>query len=216
MRSIAIFRSSGELALERGHHAAHVQRVRVARLPWLEPDEERAEVRLERAGQDPVAADRVVGVHPVGLRQDLLDPGQDPARALERGSRRELHVDREDALVLLGHEAGGQHAAEEPGAHDHGCDEHDRQPRAAHQEAADADVAGRRVLEALVEEAEELPERPAHGLRRLEQHGRERGGERERAEGREQHRDRDRERELLVHPAGEPAQEGDRDEPPRG
>ena len=50
------------------------------------------------------------------------------------------------------------------------------------------------------------------GLARLQQHRRERRRERQRAEGRQQHRDRDRQRELLVHPAGEAADERHRDE----
>ena len=72
------------------------------------------------------------------MREDLLDLGQHGARALERRAGRELHVDAEDALVLVGDEPGGERAAEEAGADGHHADEHDRQDRAAHEQLGDA------------------------------------------------------------------------------
>ena len=93
-----------------------VQLGAVPLVPRLEADEDRAEVRLVGAGDDAVAADRLVGLDALGLAEDLLDLREHRARALERRGRRQRDVDAEDALVLLGDEAGGQRAAEEAGA----------------------------------------------------------------------------------------------------
>ena len=52
----------------------HVQRRRRALLPRLQADEDRAEVRLVGAGDDAVAADRLVGLDAVRLAEDLPRP----------------------------------------------------------------------------------------------------------------------------------------------
>src|SRR3989441_9722298 len=75
-----------------------------------------------------------------------------------------------------------------------------------------SDVTRRRGVEHAVEAAEEDAERAPRGAGGLEEHGGERGRQRERAERREQHRDRDGEGELLVHLPGEAAEERDGDE----
>ena len=150
---------------------------------------------------------------PGGLRHDLLDLGQHRARPLEGRPGRELDVDPHDALVLVRDEPRRQRAAEEARAHRHHRDEHDRQHRASNEQPRDADVAVGRPIEPAIEPSEELPERAPHRpVGGLEQHRRERRRERERAEGRQQHRDGDGQGELLVHLAGEAAQERDRDE----
>ena len=68
----------------------HVERVGMTLVPRLQPDEDRAEVRLVGARHHAVAADGRERVDPFGLGQDLLDLGQHPARALERGRGRQL------------------------------------------------------------------------------------------------------------------------------
>ena len=194
------------------HDAVDVQRLALALLPRLQAHEDRAVVRLIRAGHRPVAADRLEGVEPVGLGQDVLHLLQHDAGALERGPGRKLDVDAEDALVLVRDEPGREHACEEAGPDRHRGDDRDREQRAAHEQARHAHVAGRRDVEHLVEAAEERAQRPAHRPRRLEEHRAERGRQRQRVEGREQHRDGDGQRELLVHAADQPAEHGDRDE----
>ena len=205
-------RDRRELRSQPAHDAVDVQRLGLALLPRLQAHEDRAVVRLVGAGHRAVAADGLEGVEPVGLGQDVLDLLQHEAGALERGPGRKLDVDAEDALVLVRDEAGRQHAREQAGPDRHRGDDPDRQQRPAHEQARHAHVALGGDVEHLVEAAEEGPQRAAHRLRRLEQHGAQRRRERQRVEGRQQHRDGDRQRELLVHAADQPAEEGDRDE----
>ena len=81
------------------------------------------------------------------------------AGALERGAGRQLHVDAEEPLVLLGDEPGRELAAEETGAHDDHADEQDGQDGLAHEDPRDPDVAAGDPVEHPVEAAEEGPER---------------------------------------------------------
>ncbi len=140
------FRDLRELALQGGHEALHVQRLALPLFPRLEAHEDGPEVRLIGVGDDAVAADRLVRLDALQLREDLFDLAQHGARPLERGGRRQLHVDAEDALVLLGDEAGRQGPPEQADSDHHDPHEQDREYRAPHEQSGHADVAvGRRA-----------------------------------------------------------------------
>ena len=202
-----------ELRLQAGHDRLDVQGGVLALLPGLEANEDGPEVRLVGARDDAIAADRREGVDAGGLGDDLLDLGEHGTRALEGRSGRELDVDAVKPLVLVRDESRRERAAEEAGADGHRGDEQDRHHRPAHEQMGDPDVAVGRPVEHPVEPAEEGPERaPPRPVGGLEEHRAQRRRERERAEGREQHRDGDGQGELLVHPPGEAAEEGDGDE----
>ena len=116
-----------QLRLQARHDAAHMERFGMTLIPRLQTNENRAEVRLICAGHHAVAADGGKRLDSFGLGQDLLDLGQHSARALERRSGRQRHVDAEYPLVFLGDEAGGQRDAEKAGADSHRGDDDDGQ-----------------------------------------------------------------------------------------
>src|SRR4029077_10478609 len=135
-------------------------------------------------------------------------------RPLERGGLRELDVDEEVALVLLGHE-GPRQDLPEPAREDGERGEHEERHAAPANEAMGAaDVAVLRPPEDAVEGSEEASEGPARPLlrSRTEYLRALRRLVRERIDGREQDRERDRERELPVERAGDAADEGSRNE----
>src|SRR5207245_7991995 len=107
------FRDARELPLHRRHDTGDVQRWSVALVPRFEPDEDRTKVRLIRARDSAIAADRLVRVDAVRLGEDVLHLTENGARPLERRAGRQLHRDPEDPLVLVGHEAGAERAAED-------------------------------------------------------------------------------------------------------
>ena len=204
---------AGELRLQVRHDPRHVERGSMPLLPGLEADEDRSEVGLIGAGDGAVAPDGLVRLDALGLRQHQLDPGEDIAGPLGGSGRGELHVDPEEALVLLRDEAGGQRAREEAGPDHHQPDDHEGERRAAHQQACPRQIAASGPLERPVEQAEEQAQRsPRRAAGGPEQHRGECGREREGREGGEQHRDGDGQCELLEDAPGEPSEEGHRDE----
>ena len=76
----------GDLGGDAAHEPAHVHRVAVAFRPGLQPDEDRPEVGLVGAGDDAEAADRLVGLHTLGLAPGSPRPGPAP-RSCARGRR---------------------------------------------------------------------------------------------------------------------------------
>src|SRR4029078_3451806 len=63
---------AGDLGGDPAHEPANVHLLAVPLPPGIEPDEDGAEVGLVGAGDEPVAADRLVGLDTLGLLQDLL------------------------------------------------------------------------------------------------------------------------------------------------
>ncbi len=115
-------RNRRQLHRHAAHDAEHVERLAVPLLPRLETHEDTPEVRLVGAGDRAVAADRLERLDAVDLLEHLLDLAEHRARPLERGARRELHVDAEEPLVLVGNEPGRQRATQDRDPRDH----HDR------------------------------------------------------------------------------------------
>ena len=103
----------GELLLQPGHDALDVQRLAFAALPTASDERRASVVRLVGVGDHAIAADRLDTTRPLGLREDLLDLLQHLAGALERSARRKLHVDTENALVLIRDKSGGDRLREE-------------------------------------------------------------------------------------------------------
>ena len=133
-------------------------------------------------------------------------------RALEGGGERELRVDEEVALVLLGDEAARQPRGDEA-REDRDDDEEDHGERGlADQVAARAYVAVGRPREPAIESPEEHPQRSPHLALRPQEQRRERRAQRERVEGRDEDGDGDGDRELLVHLPGDARDERRRHE----
>src|SRR5204862_3541079 len=77
-----------------------VQRLPFALFPWLEPAEERAELRAEAVGEHAQPADGVARVDALGLREDAFDMPEHGVGALQRGAERQLAVDHQYALIV--------------------------------------------------------------------------------------------------------------------
>ena len=171
----------------------------------LKPMKPVPRVAGRRAREEAEAGDGVVGADPSVCRQDGLDLLEDGARALQRGRVGQLHADERVAVVLVGHEAGGQLAAEPADSAGH---------------AAGAGRAGsrslriRRAVDALCSRAVRRSKqrlKPPPRARRAAPAAagaaagaaRQRRAERQRVERRDEHRDGDRERELLVEAPGD-------------
>ena len=149
-----------------------------------------------------------------GLRQQVfLDPLHRRFRAVERGARRSLDVDGEEALVLQRQEALRQ-AHEGVG---HACDEHEvdqHHPAGLLDEPRDAAaVTGGLPVHEVVEPAEDAALGVAVPLLDGFQHrGAERRSQREREQGREGDGGHHRDRELPVDDADRAGEERHRDE----
>ena len=87
-----------------------------------------------------------------------------------------------------------------------------RQRGLADQRADTGQITARDPAEAAVERVEGAGQRSARLALGPQDHGAQRGAEREGVEGREQHRSRDGERELAVNLAADSAQKRNRDE----
>ncbi len=181
----------------------------LALLPRLEGDERGGEVRARARAGEREAADHE---HPADLgllpgdRLDLLDH---LLGLVERHALGALDRDDHVALVLVGDEAGRDHAEHQVGRAEEGEEHAEDDERALQEPVQQRRVAAPRPVEQLVD----LPEEhPLLALVRREQQRRERRGEGERAEGRERDRGGDGERELPVDRAGGAGEERDRDE----
>ena len=164
-------RDGRELPLQLRHDSLHLHCRFFSLLPWLQPRKKRAVVRLVGVGDHPVPADGLEGFDRFDFPQDVLHLLQDHAGALERSAGRKLDVDSEDPLVLVRDESGREHFPQDAGTDDHTADNDDGEGRAADQQARGIHVAVGGDVKDLVETTEENAQRPAHGTRRLEEHG---------------------------------------------
>src|SRR5258705_6119663 len=81
--------------------------------PGFEPSKKRTVIWLVGVGHYSVATNRLIRLNPFGLCQDLFNLPQHFAGANERRAWRQLHVDAENALVLIGDKHGGNPLREE-------------------------------------------------------------------------------------------------------
>ncbi len=131
---------AGKLRQGRAHgalNAPHVQRFALALIPRLEPAEERTELRAEAVGEHAQPADGVARINAFGLRQNVLDLPEHAVGTLQRRAERQLDVDHEDALILVRHEAAGEHARQGSRQQRRDADHPERQDRAPHEYARD-------------------------------------------------------------------------------
>ena len=87
-----------------------------ALIPRLEADEVERVVARRHAGQKAEAGNRDEVCDAVSLQQRLIDFARDRVRALQRGGRRQLHVEQHVSIVLVGNETRRKAAAEKRGA----------------------------------------------------------------------------------------------------
>ena len=92
------------------------------------------------------------------LRQDRLDLARDLGGAAQRGRVRQLHVQEQEALVLLGDEPRGQPAPQVGGEQAEAEQDREAERRLAHEAVGDVHVAVGHAREAAVEGAEEAAE----------------------------------------------------------
>ena len=94
------------------HDAFNVQRFAVSFLPRFQPSEERAVVRLVGVGNNAITTDGLIRIDAFGLGQNVFNLLEHFAGALERSAGRELNIDSENALVLIGDESCRNRAAQ--------------------------------------------------------------------------------------------------------
>ncbi len=181
-------------------------------VPGLEGHEEEGGVRGRCAGQQAESVDGRDVSNPRSRRQELLDLVGDLDRALEGRGVGELHVEQQEALVLLGDEPGGQPAADQAGE-----EREARQDREGHRGLADQAARPVHVSvggsgEDAVEGPEEATQRAAGLVAGPEQQRRQGRRERKSVERGDGHGDGDGDGELLVQAALDAAHQADGDE----
>jgi len=174
------------------------QSLRVALLPRLERDEEKAAVGVVNRAQQAEAHDGVVTGHARRLGQDFLHLPADRIGTLERGGCRKLDVHEEIALVLFRKESGRDSDPEFAGQGGHAPQQDQRNHRLADGMPANGNIAVRRALKHPVEPFEEQAQRSPRGPARPQQQRGERRAERQGIESGNDHRNGDRHGELLV------------------
>src|SRR5438105_11729698 len=85
----------------------------MALFPRLEADEEKALITCGSATEQAEAANRIVVLHALGLRQNPLDLFQDLIGSLQRSRRRKLDIQKCVAVILFGQKARREFSADE-------------------------------------------------------------------------------------------------------
>ena len=154
----------------------------MALVPRFEPDEDRTKVRLIRARDGAIAADRLIRLDAFGLAQNLFDLLEHFAGARERSAGRELNVDAQDPLIFIRYESRLDAPGKETGP-DNDCD-HDsnRDDSTADKQSRGAHIAIGDDLKYFVEAAEENSQRSPRLLRRFEHQSAQRRRQRQRVE----------------------------------
>ena len=202
-----------ELTVGAADDGVDAQVGRLSLFPRLQVDEDDRRVGLRREGQCVEPDQRGSMPHPRVLEQERLDLGHHFLGPLLRGTVGQLHADREEALVFGRDERLGDMLIQHADQDDQDREDRQRGPRPGNDAAHGTGVPRRRLREGAIEPGEESRAVIVVAADRfLEQHGTECRRERQRDDAREHHRQDDRHGELLVHLAGDAAEEGHGDE----
>ena len=118
----------------------------VAIVPGLQRHEEEAHVRRVRAGQQAEPGDRVVALDRMVRREDRFGLLHHGVGSFERRAVGQQRVDEDVALVLLGHEPGGNALDESHRQVHQAADQHQADDELPHQHRREADVAVRDAM----------------------------------------------------------------------
>ena len=193
-------------------HRLQIAPARHAVRPRLEPREHHAVVRTV-AGDQRKALERPGVIHAIGCEQDLLDLLDHRQRALLAGGVGHPNLRDDQALVLLGHEAG-RHPRHAP------IDQHTRNPEREqrrnnndrpHQEARQPRIPAGDVLEHPIK-SPLVNVGFFSGRKFTQNHPGQRGAQRQRAQCAEERAGGDRQRELPIQLPADPRQRRGRQE----